>query len=114
MKVKVRIIKSPYTDVPTKSLEAILRNHAHDNLPIKINSDQLYGIMDVLVERREASGYQFKSDEEALAEFKQHYMQAERKPPRYDYAGGFDHCLLELSEVLPVSAYSKKNINEKK
>ena len=74
MKVKVRIIKSPYTDVPTKSLEAILRNHAYDKLRVKISIEQLYDIMEVLAERREASGYPFKSNEEALAEFRQYYM----------------------------------------
>ena len=108
MKVTVRIIKSPYTDVPTKSLQAILRNHAFDKLLLKIETKQLYDIMDVLVDRHEASGYQFKSNEQALTEFKQHYMTRERQQLHYDYAGGYDHCLLELSDVLPASAYAVK------
>ena len=108
MKAKVRIITPPYTDVPTQTLQAILRKHAHDNLSVQISIDRLYEIMEVLVEQYEASGYPFKSDEEALAEFRQYYMPKEHKQLHYDYAGGYDHCLVELSDVLPASAYAVK------
>ena len=74
MKVKVRAIIAPYTDARTESLQAILRNHATDRLRVRIGTRQLYDIMDELVRRREASGEPFRSDEEALAEFRKHYM----------------------------------------
>ena len=114
MKVQVRIIKSPYTDVPTESLQAILCNHAHDRLLVRISIRQLYDIMEVLVQRREEEDPNaFRSNEEALADFRQHYMPKEPKRLHYDYAGGFDHALLELSDVLPASCYAvdaiKKN-----
>ena len=108
MKVKLRIIKPPYTDVPTKSLQAILRNHAHDKLLVHISIEQLYDIMGILSDRREASGSPFKSNQEALAEFKQYYLPKARRQLTYDYAGGYDHCLVELSDVLPASAYAVK------
>ena len=77
MKVKVRKIASPYTDVPTESLQAICRNHAHDKLHVHIGTKQLYDIMGVLADRRKASGCYFRSNEEAWAEFVRHYMPRE-------------------------------------
>lgn len=105
MKVRVGKIAPPYTDVPTKSLQAVLRNHAYDKLNVRVGTEQLFEIMNILVERREKSGCRFKSNEEAWAEFVKHYMPKESKPLQYDYAGGFDHTLLELADVLPASAY---------
>lgn len=80
MKVKVKIIEPPYTDVSTESLQAICRNHAHDKLLVRISVKQLYEIMDVLVERDEASGRPQKTAEEAWIEFEKHYMPKETKP----------------------------------
>ena len=74
MRVKVKTIKKPYTDASTKSLQAILRNHAHDQLHVRIGTTQLYDIMEELARRREQSGTPFKSNEEAWAEFRKHYM----------------------------------------
>ena len=106
MKVKVRSIKPPYTDTPTESLQAILRNHAHDRLYARVSLRQLYEIMDILAERRDASGYRHKTTEEALADFKRQYMPKCGSQLHIDYAGGFDHYLLELSDVLPASLYA--------
>ena len=66
MKVKIRIIKSPHKNVPTKSL------------PVA---------------------------NAALTDTKQHYMPQHNSQLHVDYAGGYDHCLLELSDVLPASLY---------
>lgn len=77
MKVKVRRIAAPYQDVPTESLQAVLRNHAHDRLQVRVSVDQLYAIMEELARRREASGQPFRSSEEAWAEFVRHYMPRE-------------------------------------
>lgn len=74
MKVKVKAIAPPYNDVPTASLQAILRNHAHDKLHIQIGTKQLFDIMGELACRREHAGEQFKSSEEAWEEFNRHYM----------------------------------------
>ena len=74
MKVQVREIAPPYTNVPTKSLEAILRNHAHDKLYVRIGTAQLYDIMVVLAERNKASGRPQKTAKEAWAEFEKYYM----------------------------------------
>lgn len=74
MKVKVRKIEAPYQDVPTESLQAILRNHAHGRLMVRIGTEQLYDIMEELARRREASGQPLRSNEEAWAEFEKHYM----------------------------------------
>lgn len=68
MKVKVRAIAFPYTQVPTSSLQSILRNHAHNKLLVQIGTNQLYAIMGELVKRREQSGTPFRSDMEALAD----------------------------------------------
>ena len=108
MKVKVRVIKPPYADVPTESLQAILRNHAHKRLYARISTKQLYEIMGALSERREASGLRIKSNEEAFAEFQKYYMPKNTCLPSIDYAGGHDHALLELSDVLPAYLYDER------
>lgn len=75
MKVKVRRIAAPYQDVPTESLQAICRNHAHDKLHVRVSVEQLYDIMDELARRRQESGADpFRSNEEAWAEFVKYYM----------------------------------------
>lgn len=68
MKVKVNRIAPPYTDVPTASLQAVLRNHAHGTLMVHIGTRQLYAIMEELVRRRERYGIAFRFDEDAWAE----------------------------------------------
>lgn len=108
MKVKVRKIATPYTDVPTESLQAICRNHAHDKLQVHIGTKQIYDIMDELARRRQESGADpFRSNEEAWADFVAHYMpRKDVRKLRVDYLGGYDHCLVELSDVLPASCYA--------
>ena len=91
MKVKVRIIAAPYSEVPTKSLQAILRNHAHDKLHVKVSIDQLYAIMGELARRREISGDPFKSTEEAWSEFQAHYMPLTPSPEGRDCLGNGEH-----------------------
>ena len=114
MKVKVRKIVAPYTDIPTKSLDAILDNHAHGKLPVRISVNQLLDITGVLADRKETAGRPIKTAEEAWAEFEEHYKPRKvKRHLRVDYLGEFDHCLVELSDVLPASCYAvdaiKKN-----
>ena len=82
MRVKVRTIAAPYLNAPTASLQAILRNHAHNRLRVRLGTRQLYDIMGELARRREASGKPFKYNEEAWAEFQAHYMPHEPAVPR--------------------------------
>ena len=103
MKVQVREIAPPYTNVPTKSLEAILRNHAHDKLYVRIRTGQLYDIMGVLAERNEASGPPLKTAKEAWAEFKKYYM-PRREDQKMDYKAIYD-AVLELQEHLTQELY---------
>lgn len=64
-----------YDSLPTEELQEILRKHAHGELEIDPDTDELYYIMEVLARRREEQDPQtFRSDEEALADFRKHYM----------------------------------------
>ena len=64
-----------YDSLPTEELQEILRKHAHGELETEPDTDELYYIMEVLTRRREEENPQaFRSDEEALADFRKHYM----------------------------------------
>ena len=64
-----------YDTMPTEDLQEILRKHAHDELETEPDIDELYYIMEVLVRRREEEDPQaFRSNEEALADFRKNYM----------------------------------------
>ena len=71
---------SHYDSLPTEELQEILRKHANGELQTEPDTDELYYIMEVLARRREEQDPQaFRSDEEALAEFRKHYMPKEKK-----------------------------------
>lgn len=71
---------SHYDSMTTEELQEILRKHAHGELQTEPDTDELYYIMEVLARRREEENPQaFRSDEEALAEFRKHYMPKEKK-----------------------------------
>ena len=71
---------SHYDSMTTEELQEILRKHAHGELETEPDTDELYYIMEVLARRREEENPQaFRSDEEALAEFRKHYMPKEKK-----------------------------------
>ena len=64
-----------YDSLPTEELQEILRKHAHDELETEPDTDELYYIMEVLARRREEEDPQaFRSNEEALADFRKHHM----------------------------------------
>ena len=66
---------SRYDSMTTEELQEILRKHAHGELETEPDTDELYYIMEVLVRRREEQDPQaFRSDEEALADFRKNYM----------------------------------------
>ena len=71
---------SHYDSMTTEELQEILRKHANGELQTEPDTDELYYIMEVLARRREEEDPQaFRSDEEALAEFRKHYMPKEKK-----------------------------------
>ena len=72
-----------YDSLPTEELQEILRKHAHGKLQTEPDTDELYYIMEVLAQRREEQAPQaFRSDEEALADFRKHYMPQEKSVVR--------------------------------
>ena len=71
---------SHYDSMTTEELQEILRKHANGELQTEPDTDELYYIMEVLARRREEENPQaFRSDDEALAEFRKHYMPKEKK-----------------------------------
>ena len=71
---------SHYDSMTTEELQEILRKHANGELQTEPDTDELYYIMEVLARRREEQDPQaIRSDEEALAEFRKHYMPKEKK-----------------------------------
>ena len=71
---------SRYDSMSTEELQEILRKHAHGELDTEPDTDELFEIMEVLSARRQQQEPQaFRSDEEALAEFRQHYMPKEKE-----------------------------------
>ena len=66
---------SHYDSMTTEELQEILRKHANGELQTEPDTDELYYIMEVLARRREEENPQaFRSDEEALADFRKNYM----------------------------------------
>ena len=66
---------SHYDSLTTEELQEILRKHAHDELETEPDTDELYYIMEVLARRREEEDPRaFRSNEEALADFRKNYM----------------------------------------
>ena len=71
---------SRYDSMSTEELQEILRKHAHDELDTEPETDELFEIMEVLSVRRQQQDPQaFRSNEEALTEFRQHYMPIENE-----------------------------------
>ena len=74
---------SHYDSLPTEELQEILRKHANGELQTEPDTDELYYIMEVLARRREEEDPQaFRSDEEALADFRKNYMPKEKQESR--------------------------------
>ena len=74
---------SQYDSLPTEELQEILRMHAHGELETEPDTDELYYIMEVLARRREEEDPRaFRSDEEALADFRKNYMSKAKQESR--------------------------------
>lgn len=71
---------SRFDSISTEELQEILRKHAHGELETEPDTQELLEIMEVLSQRRQKSDPQaFQSDEEAYAQFREHYMPKEQK-----------------------------------
>lgn len=69
---------SRFDSMSTEELQEILRKHTHGELETEPDTQDLFEIMEVLSKRRQQQNPQaFRSDEEALAEFRKHYMSKE-------------------------------------
>ena len=74
---------SRYNSMSTQELQEILRKHAHGELDTEPDTQELYEIMEVLSVRRQNEFPQaFRSDEEALADFRKHYMPKAKREGR--------------------------------
>ena len=74
---------SKYDSMPTEELQEILRKHANGELQTEPDTDELYYMMEVLARRRKEEDPQaFRSNEEALADFRKHYMPKEKRAVR--------------------------------
>ena len=70
---------SRFDSMSTEELQEILRKHAHGELEIEPDTQELYKIMEVLsVRRQENDSQAFQTDEEAYVEFCQHYKPEEQ------------------------------------
>jgi hypothetical protein len=66
---------SRYESLPTEELQEILRKHTYGETQTAPDTDELYYIMEVLAKRREKEEPQaFRSDEEALSDFRKNHM----------------------------------------
>ena len=94
---------SIYDSMTTEELQEILRKHAHGELETELDTDELYYIMEVLARRREEQDPQaFRSDEEAYAEFCEHYMPKENKEVRTKVIRFPNRLLKTVAAVLAV------------
>ena len=92
-----------YDSLSTEELQEILRKHAHDELETEPDTDELYYIMEVLARRREEQDPQaFRSNEEALADFRKHYMPREKQTGRKKAIRFPNRALRAVAAVLVV------------
>lgn len=95
---------SHYDSMTTEELQEILRKHAHGELETEPDTDELYYIMEVLARRREEQNPQaFRSDEEALADFRKNYMPKATQEGRTKVIRFPDRILRTVAAVLAVA-----------
>lgn len=69
---------SRFDSISTEELQEILRKHTHGELETEPDTQDLFEIMEVLSKRRQQQNPQaFRTDDEALAEFRKHYIPKE-------------------------------------
>ena len=94
---------SRYDSMTTEELQEILRKHAHGELETEPDTQELFEIMEVLSVRRQKEEPQaFRSDEEAYAEFREHYMPKENQEARSKVIRFPNRFLKTVAAVLAV------------
>lgn len=92
-----------YDSMPTKELQEILRKHANGELQTEPDTDELYYIMEVLARQREEEDPQaFRSNEEALEDFRKNYMPKATQEGRTNVIRFTNRALRTVAAVLVV------------
>ena len=94
---------SQYDHMTTEELQEILRKHAHGELETEPDTEELFKIMEVLSERRQNTDVPaYRSDEEAFAEFCEHYMPKEKEKSRPNVIGFSNRVFKTVAAVLAI------------
>ena len=106
---------SRYASMSTEELQEILRKHAHGELQTEPDTEELFEIMEVLSVRRdeEATMQAFRSDEEALAEFREFYMpkEEEKKAKPIQFPARFMRAAAAVLAVVLIVAVTTVTAN---
>ena len=95
---------SGYDHMTTEELEKILRKHAHGELETEPDTEELFRIMEVLSERRQnTDALAYRSDEEAFAEFCEHYMPKEKQKTHPKVIGFSNRVFKTVAAVLAIA-----------
>lgn len=94
---------SQYDCMTTEELQEILRKHAHNELETEPDTEELFKIMEVLsVRRQNTDSPAFLSDEEAFAEFDEHYLPKEKEDARPKFVGPSNRILKTVAALLAI------------
>ena len=94
---------SQYECMTTEELQEILRKHAHGELETEPDTEELFEIMEVLSERRQnTDAPAYRSDEEAFAEFCEHYMPKDTEKSRPKVIGFSNRVFKTVAAVLAI------------
>ena len=94
---------SRYDCMTTEELQEILRKHAHNELETEPDTEELFKIMEVLsVRRQHTDSTAVRSEEEAFADFCEHYMSKEKTEPRPKAIGFPNHIFKTVAAVLAI------------
>ena len=95
---------SQYEYMTTEELQEILRKHAHGELETEPDTEELFKIMEVLSERRHnTDAPAYRSDEEAFAEFCEHYMPKEKEKSHPKVIGFSNRVFKTVAAVLAIA-----------
>ena len=94
---------SRYDHMTTEELQDILRKHAHNELETEPDTEELFKIMEVLSERRQnADAATYRSNEEAFAEFCEHYMPKDKEKSHPKVIGFSNRVFKMVAAVLAI------------
>lgn len=92
-----------YDCMTTEELQEILRKHAHNELETEPDTEELFKIMEVLSERRQnADAATYRSNEEAFAEFCEHYMPKDKEKSHPKVIGFSNRVFKMVAAVLAI------------